>query len=434
MHEDPILFVGDIHLGRRPTGLDDALASLGLDPRALSPAAAWRRTVDHALAIGARAVVLAGDVIESSRDRFEAYPALEEGCRRLVEAGVDVVAVAGNHDSVALPRLAARLPGVRLLGAGGRWERLVLAAEGAARPVITLAGWSFPSAHHRGDPLDAPGADVALVRPDTGALVVVLHADLDATGSPYAPTRRSRLAALGADAVLVGHVHAPDPLERRPLGYLGSLCGLDAGEAGVRGPWELRVGGGVRLAQVDLAPIRFANLVVDLGDAAHRAGALATAEADSDALHAAIQRAADEAAPTAPCQVQIARVKVVGRGLDRHAIAGLGLPFTLPGRADRCPTIVTRVHDATLPLIDLDTLSQGTTPSARMARTYRALLSDEPQATALLAAAERHLARIGTGQLERDIDLPPPDLQAALFEAAKRALDALQSAREGGQR
>ena len=28
--EDPIVFVGDVHLGRRPTGLDDALADLGL--------------------------------------------------------------------------------------------------------------------------------------------------------------------------------------------------------------------------------------------------------------------------------------------------------------------------------------------------------------------------------------------------------------------
>lgn len=433
MHEDPILFVGDIHLGRRPTGFDAPLAQLGLDAHALSPAAAWLRTVDHALQVGARAVVLAGDVIESARDRFEAYPVLEQGCRRLVEAGVSVVAVAGNHDSVALPRLAKRLDGVRLLGGGGRWERMVLPADGPRRPAVTLAGWSFPATHHRGDPLDAPGAEDVLLRPDAGAFLVVLHADLDATGSPYAPTRRTRLASLGADAVLVGHVHAPDPLDRQPIGYLGSLCGLDAGEPGVRGPWEVRVGGGVRVSQVDLAPVRFANLVVDLDAAADHERGHQRAETDADALHAAIQQAAEDAAPTASCEVQIARVWVTGRGLARGAVDALGLPFTLPARADRCPTIVTRVDDATLPLLDLDALAEGTTPTARMARTLRTVLAGGADEVALRDAAERHLARVGTGMLERDVDLPPPDVQALLAAAAKRALDALLDTREGAQ-
>lgn len=433
MHEDPILFVGDIHLGRRPTGLDEQLIQLGLDAHALGPAAAWQRTVDHALQVGARAVVLAGDVVESARDRFEAYPALEQGCRRLVDAGVSVVAVAGNHDSVALPRLTKRLEGVRLLGVGGRWERVVLPADGPRRPLVTLAGWSFPATHHRGDPLDAPGAAVALVRPDAGAFLVVLHADLDATGSPYAPTRRARLATLGADAVLVGHVHAPDALDRQPIGYLGSLCGLDAGEPGVRGPWEVRVGGGVRLSQVDLAPLRFANLVVDLDAAAAPEPGHVREEADADALHAAIQQAAEEVAPASPCLVQIARVQVRGRGLARGAVEALGLPFTLPARADRCPTIVTRVDDATLPLLDLDTLAEGTTPTARMARTLRTVLAGGADETALRDAAERHLARVGTGMLEHNVDLPPPDLDALLAAAARRALDALLDTREGAQ-
>ena len=69
----PILFVGDIHLGRRPAGLDVALSSVGLNAHQLSSAAAWRETVKHAVEIGARAVVLAGDVVDSEKDRFEAY-------------------------------------------------------------------------------------------------------------------------------------------------------------------------------------------------------------------------------------------------------------------------------------------------------------------------------------------------------------------------
>ena len=66
-----ILLVGDIHLGRRP----QRLARAELDDRALSPAVAWERTVDLALrSPGAvQAVVLAGDVVDQEKDRFEAW-------------------------------------------------------------------------------------------------------------------------------------------------------------------------------------------------------------------------------------------------------------------------------------------------------------------------------------------------------------------------
>ena len=82
-----ILFVGDIHLGRRPGGLPGNLEQHGLSVAELTPAAAWRSTVDWAVAHDVDAVVLAGDVVESDNARFEAYGRLREGAERLLRGG-----------------------------------------------------------------------------------------------------------------------------------------------------------------------------------------------------------------------------------------------------------------------------------------------------------------------------------------------------------
>ncbi len=76
-----LLFIGDVHLGRRP----DRMAVAGLDPRRLSPAVAWQRAVELAIQDKVAAVVLAGDLVDEERDRFEAYGYLERGVRRRLQ-------------------------------------------------------------------------------------------------------------------------------------------------------------------------------------------------------------------------------------------------------------------------------------------------------------------------------------------------------------
>src|SRR5262245_40987018 len=105
-----LLFVGDIHLGRRPTGLPESLRELGVDPAELTPAAAWRAAVAIARDLRVDAVVLAGDVVDHADDRFEAYAHLEAGVRDLEAASIATVAVVGNHDVEVLPRLARQIP------------------------------------------------------------------------------------------------------------------------------------------------------------------------------------------------------------------------------------------------------------------------------------------------------------------------------------
>ncbi len=240
-----VLFVGDLHLGRRPPRLP-----AGADAASLGPVAAWRACVDAALARHVDAVVLAGDVVESMEDRWHAFAPLEGGVRRLVDGGIAVLGVAGNHDGVALPRLAQCLSEFRLLGADGSWEDFRL--EAADGFPLRIRGRSFQGRHEQEDPTRSlPPVE------EGPPLVGVVHGDLDAAGSRYAPLDGRNLRNSGHPWFL-GHVHKPGSLDRPPhIGYLGSICGLDPGEPGIHGPWLAEFGpSGLRaVEQISLAPL-----------------------------------------------------------------------------------------------------------------------------------------------------------------------------------
>ena len=65
--------------------------------------------------------------------------------------GIGPLAVTGNHDTRVLPRLAERLDGFRLLGAGGQWEAADVAGADGER--LRLLGWSLPELGVRAGPL-----------------------------------------------------------------------------------------------------------------------------------------------------------------------------------------------------------------------------------------------------------------------------------------
>src|SRR5690606_25404902 len=251
-----ILAVGDLHLGRVPSRLP---ADLGDDGRRYGPSAVLERIVEHSIASGVDAVAFAGDVVEHDHDFFEAYRDLRGAVQKLLDAGIRVLAVAGNHDTQVLPRLADQLPGFDLVGRGGRWERRTL-SSGAER--VTLHGWSFPQRVVTASPL----AGARLER-GPGPNLGLLHCDLDRTQSRYAPVAAAELENAGLDGWLLGHIHKPAALTAAsPLGYLGSATGLSPAEHGPRGPWRIAIEDG-RIAAVEqqpLAPLHWEPIDVDL--------------------------------------------------------------------------------------------------------------------------------------------------------------------------
>jgi len=176
------------------------------------------------------------------------------GVEKLLEAGIPVFAVAGNHDYDALPRLADQIPDFHLIGRDGSWEVLEKELKNGSR--IRIAGWSFQDQYYRENPLK--GLEIERVQkvPTLG----LLHCDLDASGSLYGPVTSRDLEAVPVDAWFLGHIHKPSPLSGpRPIGYLGSLAGLDPGEPGPHGPWLATVNGpgDISIKHLPMASLRW---------------------------------------------------------------------------------------------------------------------------------------------------------------------------------
>lgn len=422
-----LLCVGDIHLGRQPSRLPGALLDR-VPRRALGPGAAWERTVALALTRRVDAVLLAGDVVEQSDDFYEAYADLRRGVEQLSASGIAVLAVAGNHDVEVLPRLAEAVPGFRLLGRAGTWGSCTV--RGGDGAEVDVLGWSFPETVVHASPLDA---GLPPRRPTT--TIGLLHCDRDQAGSRYAPVRSSELSRAPVDAWLLGHIHKPDPLSgRRPMGYLGSLTGLDPGESGPRGPWLLEVAGGsLTMEHLPLAPLRWEEVAVPV-DELHAAedihGLVVTAIAQ---LHERIA-GASHVPRAVGCRLRLSGRTALRQTVERELAAAD------PARRflDERDGIVYFVHHWRLeasPAVDLDELARGSDPAGLIARKLQVLRGpDSPERRRLVQAAQRALNGVCGGRDFAPLGGAPPDpprTAAILESAALRALDELLAQREG---
>ena len=421
-----LLCIGDIHLGRRPSRIPADLREYGVDVADLTPAAAWRRLIDVAIEQRVQGVVLAGDVVESDNHFFEAYGPLHAGVTRLAKAGIPVFGVAGNHDTEVLPRLADEVTEFHLLGRGGRWEAGVI--EPPDRPPVRLLGWSFPEKVVRTSPLDSvprPANDVATIG--------VLHCDLDARNSAYAPISSAALAAAPGDAWLLGHIHAPSAQPGpSPRGYLGDLTALDPGEQGERGAWILDVKGPnqVVLERLRVAPLRWETVeadITDLADPEQAPGAITRA---IHALHARIGPSRGEARAVG------CRVRLVGTSHQRRAAVAAvqrSEPAILRMALDRCVYFVESCTDATQQALDLPTLALTADPPGLLARMLLAIDGNTPEGQAVVRDALAELN--STTALSQFATLDPiADLEAVtrahLLTAGRAALEDLVAQRE----
>jgi DNA repair protein SbcD/Mre11 len=433
-----ILAIGDIHLGTKCSGVPDEISTWGLDSNELTPAATLKRSVDFAIEQKVDAVLFAGDVVESTNARFEAMVPLEEGVRRLLDSGIQVIAVAGNHDVEALPRLAALIDGFVLLGAGGRWESRVITKN--KTPVAEVIGWSFGERFVRQSPVAQLLAEPLEKSSSPIPRIGLLHADLNASGGHYAPIRQSELDNTGYDAWLLGHIHKPshDSLtastDSRPSGYLGSLVGLDPSESGLHGPWILRMpyGGRLHIEQVPLAPLRWEHVSVSIDGLEH--------------VEDIPDRLLDEA------EKFVRKLGEVGA-----APRALGLRVRLTGSSPRYEEIqkriatsewngLVRVIDDTVVFfnkiidaielrLDLVEIAKGDDPAALMAQRLLILQHDGDQSKSLLEKARAELGNVtredrwSPVQDHRNATDPLSDivLRDILFRSGKAALNAMLS-------
>jgi DNA repair protein SbcD/Mre11 len=441
-----LLCAADLHIGRRPARLPRSWAG-----GRISAAHAWDDLVARALDLRVDAVLLAGDVVDQDNRYFEAWGPIGRGVRRLKEAGIAVVAVAGNHDHHTLHEVAAEVGAGHLvvLGRGGRWERWTLrGADGS--PRLHVDGWSFPAARHADDPT----ASYDLAPPDDGAPVLgLLHCDLDGREPRYAPVPTASLARIPVAAWVLGHIHKPDL--RHGLGppslYPGSLLALDPGEPGRRGAWLLELDGRrpPSFHPVPLSRVRYETVTVPVDGVE-----------DVDTLRgvvgAALQGRLAEVveADAGPLALLSFRVRLTGRTALHAdiapALANLGdLDLSEGG----VRLTVERVDADVRPALDLDDLARGSDAPALLARLLIGLehapgpdhgsvdpdlmsgarraaasIAARPYYAALQAAGGDDAAAVAVdGGAEPD---SPAAVRAALRRQASRLLDELMGQKE----
>lgn len=438
-----ILAIGDVHLGTRCAGVPETISSWGIQPEDLTPAATLELCTNFAIEQRVDAVLFAGDVVESTNARFEAMPLLEACVRQLLDAGIEVIAVAGNHDVEALPRLATLIDGFTLLGIGGNWESRTLMKN--KKPVAEIVGWSFGERIVRQSPV-AQLLSEPLVPPSTSIpRIGLLHADLDASGGNYAPIKQVELDNTGYDAWLLGHIHKPsfDGLSQRkdtrPSGYLGSLVGLDRSETGPHGPWIVRAGNdaGVQLEHVPLAPLRWEEITISVTGIDHAEDVADHLLSEAEAFIYRINQAdytphavglVARLTGTSSCFEEIERWvatdewKNLGRVVDGTAV------------------FYTRIIAAMTPQLDLAEIAKGDDPAALIARRVIVLHQDDDRSSALLELARSALVDIAQDERWSVIDkhrnavdpLSDTALRDILVRSGMTALNAMLSQKKPG--
>ena len=341
-----------------------------MDANQFSCAAAWGAVVDVALREQVDIVAISGDVVDRQNRYFEAVGPFERGLRHLADAGIEVVAVTGNHDFDVLPLLArgAAAEHIRLIGVGGAWERYTIERSGAA--ALHIDGWSFPSMHVLTNPmLSYPSS------PDDGVPVLgLLHADLDQSASQYAPVALSDFRQPQVDVWLLGHIHHPRMIANagQPLVlYPGSPLAMDPGETGAHGPWllELSPGQPVSYRQVFTSRVRYETLSIAL-DRIDERGDL------RDQISSAIQQRLGEIARDGGELACVSfRVILTGRTpLHRELPNHLKeLVADFQPQARSVTGFVDRVFYETRPAFDINDLIRRNDPPGELARILVAL-------------------------------------------------------------
>ena len=425
-----LLCVGDLHMGRVPGIPRTITEQTNLSLRELGPAAAWRAVVEYAsdLHPPIDAVVLTGDLIDKDKLYFESLGPLEEGLTRLAKHEIPVYSVGGNHDFQSASRAAGVLSLLNLLGRDGKWECVSLGQTG-----ISLLGWSFPSAAVSVSPLETLRREI--LPTDSSTVIGLLHCDLDATNSVYAPVSRAGLEDITTSAWLLGHIHKPHALGgvTRPIGYLGSVTGLDPTETGPRGPWLMEVDrtGAVSMNMVPLAPLRWEARDVSLDG-------LTRAEDLDVLLTQFLKNLAEE----------------IGGGLGEARAVGCRLRLTgrtacyseLPKVVQEASGVlwnsigdviyfVDKIDMASLrPAFDLEALQAGSDPPALLARMLWQINCETDEGKQFIIEAMPHLEAESRKEpwVSSTAVLSEAEVRDSLLQAGLEALDSLLRQKESG--
>jgi len=334
----------------------------------------WEDVVTYAIQQNVDVVALTGDVIDNENATYESFGPLQRDLERLEEAEIATIAVAGNHDYDALPRIDSMVeaPHFYLLGRGGQWEGITVEPEGTI-PVQFL-GWSFRDAHEPSSPLDGFRDDLV----DNGVPTVgLLHAEIGSENSVYAPVNVEELRRQPVAAWLLGHIHQPQCREEStpPILYPGSPQPLDPSDTGARGPRlvEVDADGAVTVTSLPRATVRYETVEVDVEGNENK-------EEIEEAVTGALREQLQEVLQShSKLQHLVCRLRLRGRTSAHRQVGdvanGFADGFELPVGEAVASVDKAEVH--TRPDLDLERIAEGSDPPAVLARVLRAIQEEK---------------------------------------------------------
>jgi hypothetical protein len=234
------------------------------------------------------------------------------------------------------------------------------------------------------------------------------------------------------DAWFLGHIHKPHLLQtERPIGYLGSLVGLDRGETGPRGPWLVTVEGRgeVRASQVSLGPVQWESTRIDVSNLPEDA---ASAEDFlRDAVHNQFRYMRGERPALTEPALRVVAVSIdfVGQPPSSKHVSDYLANFSPADLQFEFPDqtwAAVKLTNHTRPAVDLTALMQLRSPLGVIATVTHTLESGgevPPELASLVTQAASGFTE-GDWSLDSE-DWPMPQENELLLSAARGLLDVL---------
>jgi DNA repair exonuclease SbcCD nuclease subunit len=271
-----LLHTADVHLGARHADLGDAAAS-----QRERQFAAFRASVDLAIAEKVDIVLIAGDLFDSNTQPRRSVERVAAELKRLVEARIRTVIIPGTHDCYDRSSIY-RAYDLETMSGSGEDDDLVTVLT-PDRPSVHLTACDaeihavvFPTKRAPHSPL----RDLRLASSETGATwrIGMVHGSIaipDKTDRDEVVVTKEEIAATGLDYLALGHWHSPQRGKARSTTYAYSGApepvAVNQGGAGNVLLVELDEQGGERYVRIEerrVGRTRFERLDVDAANLA----------------------------------------------------------------------------------------------------------------------------------------------------------------------
>jgi DNA repair exonuclease SbcCD nuclease subunit len=346
-----LLCASDLHLGRAIRLPEDFSQDVSI-------ARAFEELVSFAIVNKVDALLLAGDLVDSDEDFFEACNVLEKQIAILKEAKIPIIAVIGNHDSFVYKKISKIVDSddFYVIGKDEKWESKKFYFKDR---VIRIDGFSFNKSVLHYDPFEKYN----LLPCEEGEVAIgLLHGDMQSKKSDYAPINMFDFSGKPQSAWVLGHVHQEEILQDHPwIFYCGSLVGMDISEPNDHGAFLLTIApsGAIACDMAFKSRLRWQEKVI-----------LMDGIVEED-FETALYKAATEGIN----QEGITGLKLILQGrcsfYDKLSVMLASFVF----KSDTC--FVERVVNLAEPILDLEAISNANDVAAILAKKLLALKSGD---------------------------------------------------------